>query len=72
MPTSTESFEVLFEFTNDTTDSVAIQLMRVEDGGGGGGPMIRLFPKDSVSLVLNAGATYSYLVKQGLRKAQIS
>ncbi|KAF6765967.1 hypothetical protein DFP72DRAFT_865247 [Ephemerocybe angulata] len=34
--------------------------------------MIRLFPRDSVSLVLDAGATYHYLVKQNQRKAQIS
>ncbi|TEB34982.1 hypothetical protein FA13DRAFT_1427801 [Coprinellus micaceus] len=77
----------MFEFTNDTTDFATLQLTREDlattnSSSGGttgttsantfGGPMIRLFPKDSVSLVLNAGATYHYLVKQTHRKAQIS
>ncbi|KAJ2931188.1 hypothetical protein H1R20_g5933, partial [Candolleomyces eurysporus] len=73
MPTSTEPFEVLFEFTNDTADFATLQLTRENASNVGvAGPVIRLFPKDSVSLVLNAGATYHYLVKQSQRHAQIS
>ncbi|KAJ3507105.1 hypothetical protein NMY22_g17035 [Coprinellus aureogranulatus] len=78
----------MFEFTNDTSDFATLQLTRedaattnngpsgttnvLHAGTGVGGPMIRLYPKDSVSLVLNAGATYHYLVKQSHRKAKIS
>ncbi|KAF5313995.1 hypothetical protein D9611_006873 [Ephemerocybe angulata] len=85
MPTSTAPFEVLFEFTNDTSDLATLQLTRDvgasssspspssnSSGPSLAGPMIRLFPRDSVSLVLDAGATYHYLVKQNQRKAQIS
>lgn len=90
MPTSTQPFEVLFDFTNDTADLATLQLTRqpttstAANGTSNGhsplsssvpaaaGPMIRLVPKDSVSLVLDAGTTYHYLVRQNHRKAQIS
>lgn len=72
MPTSTIPFEVLFEFTNYTLDAATLQLMRGDDGFSSGGGMILLHGRESVSLVLNAGSTYRYTVKQKARKAQIS
>ncbi|EAU93052.2 hypothetical protein CC1G_06772 [Coprinopsis cinerea okayama7 len=79
MPTSTEPFEVLFEFTNDGPELVTLQLTPgstteyvTSSPSVSEGPTTRLYPKESVSLVLNAGATYHYMVKQSTRKAQIS
>jgi hypothetical protein len=72
MPTSTLPFEVLFEFTNDTTDAATLQLTRGDDEFSSGGAMILLHGRESVSLVLNAGSTYHYTLKQHARKARIS
>jgi hypothetical protein len=72
MPTSTIPYEVLLEFTNDTTDAVTLQLMRGDDEFNGGGAMILLQRRENVSLVLNAGSTYHYTLKQGAVQARIS
>ncbi|RDB28591.1 hypothetical protein Hypma_015445 [Hypsizygus marmoreus] len=71
MPTSTVPFEVLFEFTNDTINPATIQLAR-GDNEFSGDATILLQRGESVSLVLNAGSTYNYLLKQRSRKARIS
>ena len=72
MPTCTLPYEVLLEFTNDTHDAATLQLMRGGDGFSGGGAMILLQRRESVSLVLNAGATYQYTLRQGEKAAKIS
>ncbi|KAF8898660.1 hypothetical protein BD779DRAFT_1485000 [Infundibulicybe gibba] len=72
MPTSTVPFEVLFEFTNNTADAATLQLTRGEDEVPTGGGMILLHSSESVSLVLNAGSTYKYALKQRGSKAYIS
>ncbi|TFK30518.1 hypothetical protein FA15DRAFT_690234 [Coprinopsis marcescibilis] len=76
MPTSTAPFEVLLEFTNDCAELATLQLCQGTSfglsTGMGGGPVIRLDPKDSVSLVLNAGATYHYTVQRSTLRAQVS
>jgi len=74
MPTCTLPFEILFEFTNDTLEAATLQLMRGGDDpfSGGGGAMVLLHGRgDSVSLVLNAGSTYSYRLKQGRKVSKI-
>lgn len=72
MPTSTLPFEVLFEFTNDTANAVTLQLTRGDDDGSFGGAVILLHSGENVSLVLDAGSSYHYIVKQQSKKAQIS
>lgn len=84
MPTSTEPFEVLLEFTNDEIELATLSratAITQEDTSSFNslsstvaidGPMIRLYPKESISLVLNAGATYHYTLRQSARKAQLS
>lgn len=71
MPTSTVPFDVLFEFTNDTTSAATIQLSH-GDGEFSGNATVLLQGGESVSLVLNAGTTYHYMLKQRSSKARIS
>lgn len=71
MPTSTKPFEVLLELTNDTPSDATIQLTRI-DGEQSGGPAVLLQQGESVSLILNAGATYHYRLRQMSTQARIS
>ncbi|GLB36228.1 hypothetical protein LshimejAT787_0305160 [Lyophyllum shimeji] len=71
MPTSTLPFEVLLEFTNDTSSAATVQLMRGESDASGG-PSILLQRGENVSLVLSAGSTYHYRLRQSGRQARIS
>lgn len=71
MPTCTLPYEVLLEFTNDTHDAATLQLMR-GDHSPGGGAMILLQRRESVSLVLNAGSVYQYTLRQGEKARKIS
>ncbi|KAL0951084.1 hypothetical protein HGRIS_007822 [Hohenbuehelia grisea] len=73
MPTSTIPFEVLFEVSNDSPDATTLQSLRSDpdDEFESGGAIILLNAHESVSLVLNAGSTYHYVLKQNSRKAQI-
>ncbi|KAJ7597119.1 hypothetical protein C8J56DRAFT_308648 [Mycena floridula] len=73
MPTSTLPFEIMFEFKNDTTIPVTLQLTGQGSNGqpnavAGQGPVILLQSRESVSLVLNAGSAYHYALKQGRHK----
>ena len=65
MPTSTQSFEVLFEFTNDTAEPATLEpLQGGQNGTTSIGRIVLLHEKESISLVLNAGSTYHYLFKR--------
>ncbi|KIY47010.1 hypothetical protein FISHEDRAFT_18933, partial [Fistulina hepatica ATCC 64428] len=57
MPTSTVPYEILFDFTNDSTSRMSFQLRR---HGASNGPTILLQRSESVSLVLTAGSLYEY------------
>ncbi|KJA29158.1 hypothetical protein HYPSUDRAFT_128082 [Hypholoma sublateritium FD-334 SS-4] len=72
MPTCTLPFEILFEFINDTTKSSTLQLTREGEDGFSSNAIVTLQPQESISLVLNAGSAYHYLLKQDCRKAQLS
>ncbi|KAI6047566.1 hypothetical protein EDC04DRAFT_2863793 [Pisolithus marmoratus] len=63
MPTLTQSFEVLLDFTNDTHDCATIQLLR--DYG-------RNTSTASVTLVLDAGSMYKYALKSRSKVANVS
>ncbi|KAH9847333.1 hypothetical protein C2E23DRAFT_890024 [Lenzites betulinus] len=79
-PTCTIPYEVLLEFSNDTSDAATMQVLRRDSGSGGGpqgapgqaGPVIFLHQGESISLVLTAGVAYKYAIRQQLREADLS
>ncbi|KAJ8702699.1 hypothetical protein PTI98_001395 [Pleurotus ostreatus] len=72
MPTSTLPFEVLLEFSNNSTEPATLRLLRDLDGFPNEGARIFLHPEESISLVLNAGSVYRYTLKQNDNAAQIT
>ncbi|KAJ7103430.1 hypothetical protein B0H15DRAFT_812231 [Mycena belliarum] len=66
MPVNTVAYEILFEFTNDTPDA-----MRLTNDTGGS---VLVERGQDVVLVLTAGLTYQYTLKQlsPPKKAQFS
>ncbi|KAJ7254016.1 hypothetical protein B0H12DRAFT_1115535 [Mycena haematopus] len=66
MPVNTVAYEILFEFTNDTQDVVHLT--------GPSGRSVLVERGQDVVLVLTAGLTYQYTLKQlsQPRKAQLS
>ena len=61
MPSISQSYEVILDFTNDTLDSATLQLLR--DYGRPSNRIILLNPGETMSLVLAAGDTYKYTLK---------
>ena len=61
MPSISQSYEVILDFTNDTLDSATVQLLR--DYGRPSNRIILLNPGETMSLVLAAGDTYKYTLK---------
>lgn len=61
MPSISQSYEVILDFTNDTHDSATVQLLR--DYGRPSNRIILLKPGETMSLVLDAGDTYKYTLK---------
>jgi len=55
MPTSTTPYEVIFDFSNDINEPHTLQ---VENGA-----TVLLHPRESISLVLNAGLAYKYTAR---------
>ncbi|KAF9499728.1 hypothetical protein BDN71DRAFT_57736 [Pleurotus eryngii] len=72
MPTSTLPFEVLFEFSNNSTEPATLRLLRDLDEFPNEGARIFLHPEESISLVLNAGSVYRYTLKQNDNAAQVT
>lgn len=70
MPTSTVPFEVSLEFLNDTSGPAMLQLSQ-GDGEVSGGATT-LYPQETISLILDAGSTYHYILIQHTLKAHIS
>lgn len=70
MPSLCDSYDVLLEFTNDTTESVTIQLLR--DYGRTSGSVVLLNASESVTLVLESGSSYRYAVKMRTRVVSIT
>ena len=63
MPSVAQSYEVLLDFINDIPDSATVQLLKDYRDGCRSGSVVLLRPGESVSLVLDAGDSYSYTVK---------
>ncbi|KAH9486860.1 hypothetical protein JR316_0000925 [Psilocybe cubensis] len=72
MPTCTLPFEILLEFVNDTEESSTLHLTRGGDDTFSANATILLQPSESISLVLNAGSIYQYILKQKNRKGHVS
>ncbi|KAF8807481.1 hypothetical protein BYT27DRAFT_7256078 [Phlegmacium glaucopus] len=70
MPTSTLPFEVSLEFVNDTAGPVILQLSRGDDELSGNSTI--LHPQETISLILNAGSTYHYILTQHILRMKIS
>lgn len=68
MPTNTLPFEVTVKLVNDGADVAMLQAATSR----GNGATLRIPQSDSVSLLLDAGSTYSYNLIQGSKKVQIS
>lgn len=70
MPTSTVPFEVSLEVLNDTSGPAVLRLRRGDAEVSGSATT--LYPQETISLILDAGSTYRYILTQHTLKAQIS
>lgn len=70
MPSLVQSYDVLLDFVNDTLESVTLQVLH--DYGRNTRSIVLLHPEESVTLVLDAGASYRYAVKQRTKVAGIT
>lgn len=70
MPSIVQNYEILLDFTNDTLDSVTVQLLH--DYGRSSRSTVLLNPDESVTLVLDAGSIYRYAVKSRTKVVSIS
>lgn len=65
MPTNTQPFEILFEFMNDMSEPTTLERMQSgQNGTASIGLTVWLQERESISLVLDAGSTYHYLIKR--------
>jgi len=70
MPALTQDYEVLLVFTNDSHDCATVQLLR--DYGRNTGAIVLLQPTEAVTLVLEAGSTYKYVIKTHSKLVSVS
>ncbi|KAF9015271.1 hypothetical protein BDQ17DRAFT_1340769 [Cyathus striatus] len=70
MPISTQSYDVLLDFTNDLHDCVSIQILR--DHGRVGAASVVLNPSETVTLVLESGSVYQYAIISPRKVAKIT
>ncbi|KAH9175350.1 hypothetical protein EDB89DRAFT_2066705 [Lactarius sanguifluus] len=70
MPAITQDFEVLLVITNDSHDCATVQLLR--DYGRNTGAIVLLQPTEAVTLVLEAGSIYKYVLKTQSKLVSVS
>ena len=70
MPAITQDYEVLLVITNDSHDAATVQLLR--DYGRNTGAIVLLQPTEAVTLVLEAGSTYKYVIKTQSKLVSVS
>ncbi|KAF8507112.1 hypothetical protein F5888DRAFT_72285 [Russula emetica] len=70
MPAITQDYEVLLVITNDSHDCATVQLLR--DYGRNTGAIVLLQPTEAVTLVLEAGSTYKYVIKTQSKLVSVS
>ncbi|KAI0274631.1 hypothetical protein BC834DRAFT_2185 [Gloeopeniophorella convolvens] len=70
MPSITQDYEALLVITNDSHDCAMVQLLR--DYGRNTGAVVLLQPTEAVTLVLEAGSTYKYVLKTQSKLVSVS
>jgi len=73
MPGLIQSYDVLLDFTNDTHDFTSLQLLRdynTRNGSTAGAVLIP--PGETVTLVLDAGSVYKYVLKTCAKVASVT
>ncbi|KAI0051766.1 hypothetical protein FA95DRAFT_1554298 [Auriscalpium vulgare] len=70
MPAISDDYEVLLSIANDTHDCATVQLAR--DYSRGMGAVVLLQPGEDVTLVLEAGSTYKYVLKARSKLGSVS
>ncbi|KAG5734637.1 hypothetical protein E4T56_gene5270 [Termitomyces sp. T112] len=70
MPSLVQNYDVLLEFTNDTLETITVQVLH--DYGRNTRSIVLLHPEESVTLVLDAGTSYRYAVKQRTKVANVT
>ena len=70
MPTVTTGYDILLRFSNDSYDCATVQLSR--DYNRGTSAIVLVQPDQSVTLVLEAGSTYKYVLKTRSKVASVT
>ena len=73
MPGLIQSYDVLLDFTNDTHDYTSLQLLRdYNNRNGSTAGAVLIPPGESVTLVLDAGSVYKYILKTCAKVASVT
>lgn len=70
MPGIVQQYEVLLNLKNDTHDPATVQLQKDYDRNAGS--TVLLHPGESVTLVLDSGASYRYCLKTRAKVANVT
>jgi len=73
MPGLVQSYDVLLDFTNDTHDYTSLQLLRdYNSRNGNTAGAVLIPPGETVTLVLDAGSVYKYVLKTCTKVASVT
>ena len=73
MPGLIQSYDVLLDFTNDTRDYTSLQLLRdYNSRNGNTAGAVLIPPGETVTLVLDAGSVYKYVLKTCSKVASVT
>lgn len=73
MPGLIQSYDVLLDFTNDTHDYTSLQLLRdFNNRNGSTAGAVLIPPGETVTLVLDAGSVYKYVLKTCTKVASVT
>ena len=73
MPGLVQSYDVLLDFTNDTHDFTSLQLLRdYNSRNGNTAGAVLIPPGETVTLVLDAGSVYKYVLKTCTKVASVT
>lgn len=73
MPGLVQSYDVLLDFTNDTHDFTSLQLLRdYNNRNGSTAGAVLIPPGETVTLVLDAGSVYKYVLKTCTKVASVT
>ena len=73
MPGLVQSYDVLLDFTNDTLDYTSLQLLRdYNNRNGNTAGAVLIPPGETITLVLDAGSVYKYVLKTCTKVASVT